>query len=66
MFQSLSVILSAYGLKGKLTGVGYKYNDPMMARFLNNWHMFYPYPHGRAKWKTNSEVPNVVEVLIGM
>ncbi|GBM32476.1 hypothetical protein AVEN_261186-1, partial [Araneus ventricosus] len=52
-------------MEGKLTGVGYKYNDPHMARFLNNWHMFYLHPHGRANWKIHSEMSSVVEVLIG-
>ncbi|GIX80783.1 mediator of RNA polymerase II transcription subunit 13 [Caerostris darwini] len=63
--KDVKVILSPYGMEGKLTGVGYKYNDPHMARFLNNWHMFYLHPHGRANWKINGEMPSVVEVLIG-
>ncbi|GIX96310.1 mediator of RNA polymerase II transcription subunit 13-like [Caerostris extrusa] len=52
-----TVILSPYGMEGKLTGVGYKYNDPHMARFLNNWHMFYLHPHGRANWKITVKCP---------
>ncbi|GFU03372.1 mediator of RNA polymerase II transcription subunit 13-like [Nephila pilipes] len=63
--KNVKVILAPYGMEGKLTGVGYKYNDPHMARFLNNWHMFYLHPHGRANWKINSKMSSVVEVLIG-
>ncbi|CAL1281519.1 unnamed protein product [Larinioides sclopetarius] len=63
--KNVKVILSPYGMEGKLTGVGYKYNDPHMARFLNNWHMFYLHPHGRANWRIHSEMSSVVEVLIG-
>ncbi|GFR23142.1 mediator of RNA polymerase II transcription subunit 13 [Trichonephila clavata] len=63
--KNVKVILAPYGMEGKLTGVGYKYNDPHMARFLNNWHMFYLHPHGRANWKINSEMSSIVEVLIG-
>ncbi|XP_015914163.1 mediator of RNA polymerase II transcription subunit 13 isoform X2 [Parasteatoda tepidariorum] len=63
--KNVQVILSPYGLEGKLTGVGYKYSDPNMARFMNNWHMFYPHPHRKNRKPIDTEVPNIVEVLIG-
>ncbi|XP_054707333.1 mediator of RNA polymerase II transcription subunit 13-like [Uloborus diversus] len=63
--KNVKVILSPYGIEGKLTGPCFKYSDPNMARFLNLWHSFYPHIHRKDKLKMFSGDPNVVEVLVG-
>lgn len=64
LYFSISlVILCPFGLTGKLTGNGYKYSDPNMARFLNEWNNFFPHHWKRDQWKMDGEYPHVVEVL---
>ena len=60
-----SVILAPYGLNGTLTGVTYRDTDPATLRHLKEWKQFYPVKIEEGSENDMSQLPNLVEVLVG-
>ena len=60
-----TVILAPYGLNGTLTGVTYRDSDLATQKHLKEWKQFYPVKVEEGPENDISQLPNLVEVLVG-
>ena len=59
------MILAPYGLNGTLTGVTYRDSDLATQKHLKEWKQFYPVKVEEGQENDISQLPNLVEVIVG-
>ena len=61
-----TVILAPYGLNGTLTGQTYRDSDQATRKHLEEWKHFYPVRTEEGRENDINQLPNLVEVVVGM